>query len=94
MKKLLLLSAVALLPTTAYAEPLAPQVTPSEYAVQIQQLVGQVSQGVGQFAQLAENQRRQIEALQKQIADLTVQLNAKAKVESAPLPKPVPKKKD
>ena len=94
MKKLLLLLAVALIPTMAYAQSQAPQVTPSEYAVQIQQLVGQVSQGVGQFAQLAENQRRQIEALQKQVADLTAQLNAKSKVESVPIPTPTPKKKD
>ena len=62
IKRFSIVAAVLLLPTLAFAQSPQQQVSPAEAAIQIDSMVNQV-------AQLATNQTRAIESLQKQVQD-------------------------
>ena len=86
MKFKIVLLIAAILPTATFAQSTPQQVSPAEAAIQIDSMVNQV-------AQLATNQTRAIESLQKQvqdqqkeIADLHKKLDASKVSSVAPSP--------
>lgn len=79
------LIAAVLLSSVAYAQAPQQQITPAEAAIQIDSMVNQVAQMATNQIRAIESLQKQVQDQQKEIADLHKKLDAK--VSSVPLPK-------
>lgn len=78
----------------AYGQVPQPPSTPADFALKLEELVGQVSNGVAQLGQAVNTYQRQVIDLQKQVDDMKKQIDdLKKAVPTPPLPRSGPPKK-